>query len=64
MPYFEWAFIDPLKNIGNEFKSDVHIAHISCSILILHAQDDNVVPVELGRKVSSFLLKFWTHDIA
>lgn len=51
LPYFEWAFIDPLRDIGNEFKNDVYITHISCSIMILHAQDDNVVPVELGRKL-------------
>lgn len=25
--------------------------HISCSLLILHAEDDPVVPFQLGRKV-------------
>lgn len=27
--------------------------HISCSLLILHAEDDPVVPFQLGRKVSA-----------
>lgn len=56
LPYFDWAFIDPIKDSGNEFKSDSHIMYITCPVLILHAQDDVVVPVELGRKVSNFLL--------
>lgn len=52
LPYFDWAFIDPIRDSGNEFKSDSHMTHIACPILILHAQDDAVVPIELGRKVS------------
>lgn len=28
------------------------VKHISCSLLILHAEDDPVVPFQLGRKVS------------
>ena len=27
------------------------VKHISCSLLILHAEDDPVVPFQLGRKV-------------
>lgn len=33
------------------FKSDEHIKNIKSPILILHAEDDKVVPAELGRKV-------------
>lgn len=51
LPYFDWAFIDPIRDSGTEFKSDIHITRIPCPILILHAQDDRVVPVELGRKL-------------
>lgn len=51
LPYFDWAFIDPIRDSGNEFKSDSHITHIACPVLILHAQDDIVVPIELGRKL-------------
>ncbi|XP_045622932.1 lysophosphatidylserine lipase ABHD12 isoform X1 [Procambarus clarkii] len=51
LPYFDWAFIDPLRKIGAEFQSDKHIVHITCPIVILHAHDDNIVPIELGRKL-------------
>ncbi|KAK3893423.1 hypothetical protein Pcinc_002762 [Petrolisthes cinctipes] len=51
LPYFDWAFVQPLKSIDAEFKSDAHIPKVTCPILILHAQDDNVVPVQLGRKL-------------
>lgn len=51
LPYFDWAFIEPLREIGIEFQSDIHIIHITCAVIILHAQDDKVVPIELGRKL-------------
>ncbi|MPC51368.1 Monoacylglycerol lipase ABHD12 [Portunus trituberculatus] len=51
LPYFDWAFIDPIRDSGNEFKSDSHIMYIPCPVLILHAQDDVVVPIELGRRL-------------
>lgn len=38
------------------FDSDVHIANINCPILILHAQDDKVVPLVLGKKVNLILI--------
>ncbi|KAG0724597.1 Monoacylglycerol lipase ABHD12 [Chionoecetes opilio] len=34
LPYFDWAFIDPIRDSGNEFKSDIHVTHISCPMLI------------------------------
>lgn len=34
-----------------KFESDRHILNIDCPILILHAEDDRVVPYKLGRKV-------------
>lgn len=51
LPYFDWAFVDPLQDIGAEFQSDKHIVHITSPVIILHAQDDYVVPIELGQKL-------------
>ncbi|KAG7174463.1 Lysophosphatidylserine lipase ABHD12-like 1 [Homarus americanus] len=51
LPYFDWAFIDSVKDTGYAFESDKHIADITCPILILHAQDDYIIPIELGRKL-------------
>ncbi|XP_068238665.1 lysophosphatidylserine lipase ABHD12-like isoform X2 [Palaemon carinicauda] len=51
LPYFDWAFVDPLKDIDVQFKSDVHITRITAPIIILHAQDDRVIPFDLGKKL-------------
>lgn len=34
-----------------KFENDRHILNVDCPILILHAEDDLVVPYKLGRKV-------------
>lgn len=52
MPKFEWLFLKPLVDSGIDFRSDDHIANIEAPVLILHAEDDLVVPFALGRKVS------------
>lgn len=67
LPYFEWAFIDPLRDVGIEFQSDVHITHITCPITILHAEDDHVIPIQLARKVCKYsttsgFLKYLSHE--
>lgn len=51
MPRFEWLFLDPLAASGIDFRSDDHIVHIGAPVLILHAEDDLVVPFALGRKL-------------
>ncbi|CAI5451010.1 unnamed protein product [Caenorhabditis angaria] len=43
------VIIKPLNSVGLRMESDQRITHISCPILILHAQDDRVLPVKLGR---------------
>lgn len=52
IPGFDWFFTDPLVANNLAFSSDEHIARIDCPILILHAQDDAVVPLVLGKKVN------------
>uniref|UniRef100_A0ABI7VX19 Lysophosphatidylserine lipase ABHD12 n=1 Tax=Felis catus TaxID=9685 RepID=A0ABI7VX19_FELCA len=50
-PGFDWFFLDPITSSGIKFANDENVKHISCSLLILHAEDDPVVPFQLGRKV-------------
>lgn len=53
MPKFEWLFLQPLAASGIDFRSEEHIAHVAAPVLILHAEDDLVVPFSLGKKVRS-----------
>lgn len=51
MPYFEYFFVDPIKN-SPEFNLDSssNIGKIKpTKLLILHAQDDAILPIGLGR---------------
>nr|XP_039335749.1 lysophosphatidylserine lipase ABHD12 isoform X3 [Saimiri boliviensis boliviensis] len=50
-PGFDWFFLDPITSSGIKFANDENVKHISCPLLILHAEDDPVVPFQLGRKV-------------
>uniref|UniRef100_A0A4X1V6C1 Abhydrolase domain containing 12, lysophospholipase n=3 Tax=Sus scrofa TaxID=9823 RepID=A0A4X1V6C1_PIG len=52
-PGFDWFFLDPITSSGIQFANDENVKHISCSLLILHAEDDPVVPFQLGRKLYS-----------
>lgn len=36
---------------GLKFQSDRHLVRVKAPILILHAEDDLVIPINLGRKV-------------
>ena len=51
-PTFDWFFTDPLKWNDLSFESDRNIANINVAILILHAEDDAVIPIHLGKKVT------------
>lgn len=51
MPRFEWLFLEPLATSGIDFRSDDHIVHVQTPVLILHAEDDLVVPFALGQKL-------------
>lgn len=51
LPYFDWAFVEPLKDIDVQFQSDVHITKITAPLIILHAHDDLVIPFDLGKKL-------------
>ncbi|XP_041353376.1 lysophosphatidylserine lipase ABHD12-like [Gigantopelta aegis] len=51
LPWFSWIFIDTIKENGIFFNSDENIEHVTPPILILHAEDDAIVPLHLGKKL-------------
>uniref|UniRef100_A0A914C9Q3 Serine aminopeptidase S33 domain-containing protein n=1 Tax=Acrobeloides nanus TaxID=290746 RepID=A0A914C9Q3_9BILA len=50
-PFFDEIFVNPLMRSGLSMSSDKHIQRITCPILVLHAQDDHVIPYILGRRL-------------
>lgn len=50
-PWFDHAFVYPMKSNGFLFKSDEYILNIRQPICILHAEDDLIVPFKLGYKL-------------
>ncbi|GLV42606.1 uncharacterized protein CBL_03345 [Carabus blaptoides fortunei] len=62
MPWFKYTVVDALYNNGLRFESDVHIMHVDNPILIIHAEDDLVVPFKLGFKLYSDASKHRTKD--
>ncbi|KAA0711054.1 Monoacylglycerol lipase ABHD12 [Triplophysa tibetana] len=51
LPGFDWFFLDAISANDIRFASDENVNHISCPVLILHAEDDTVVPFHLGKKL-------------
>nr|XP_046257034.1 lysophosphatidylserine lipase ABHD12 [Scatophagus argus]XP_046257035.1 lysophosphatidylserine lipase ABHD12 [Scatophagus argus] len=51
LPGFDWFFLDAITANNIRFASDENVNHISCPVLILHAEDDGVVPFHLGKKL-------------
>ncbi|XP_076463922.1 lysophosphatidylserine lipase ABHD12-like isoform X2 [Babylonia areolata] len=56
MPYRPFPFLmrifqDALKHESVFFTSDQHLVHVTCPTLLLHAEDDRTVPIDLSRKL-------------
>ncbi|WAR19386.1 ABD12-like protein [Mya arenaria] len=51
MPWFHWLFLDTITENNIHFQSDQSIAEVSPPLLILHAEDDVIVPFHLGVKL-------------
>ncbi|XP_037554127.1 lysophosphatidylserine lipase ABHD12 [Nematolebias whitei] len=51
LPGFDWFFLDTISANSIHFASDENVNHIFCPVLILHAEDDTVVPFHLGKKL-------------
>ncbi|XP_037073128.1 lysophosphatidylserine lipase ABHD12-like [Pollicipes pollicipes] len=64
MPGFHWFFVAPLKVNGMAFESDVHIAGVTVPTLILHAEDDVIIPCRLGVQLHRSALRYQpTHQV-
>lgn len=51
LPWFQWVIIEPFYKNNLRFESDKHITKIECPIMILHAEDDGVIPISLAEKL-------------
>ncbi|XP_061645899.1 lysophosphatidylserine lipase ABHD12 isoform X7 [Phyllopteryx taeniolatus] len=51
LPGFDWFFLDTITANDIRFANDDNVNHISCPVLILHAEDDHVVPFQLGKEL-------------
>lgn len=51
LPWFHWVVVEPFYENHLRFESDKHICKIECPIMILHAEDDGVIPFFLAEKV-------------
>lgn len=50
--------IEPLKKNGFIFDTSKYILSVQIPIMILSAEDDNVVPYTFGKQVKKFVLRF------
>ncbi|KAM6130910.1 protein ABHD12B [Pterocles gutturalis] len=50
-PGFEYLILDSLAQGDMFFRSDENVKVLTCPLLILHAEDDTVLPPHLGRKL-------------
>uniref|UniRef100_A0A8C7A4X6 AB hydrolase-1 domain-containing protein n=1 Tax=Nothoprocta perdicaria TaxID=30464 RepID=A0A8C7A4X6_NOTPE len=50
-PGFEYLILDSMARGGMFFRSDENVKVLSCPLLILHAEDDAVLPPQLGRQL-------------
>uniref|UniRef100_A0A914ZPC5 Serine aminopeptidase S33 domain-containing protein n=1 Tax=Parascaris univalens TaxID=6257 RepID=A0A914ZPC5_PARUN len=51
LPCFDYILLHPFENSGLNMSSDLRITRVSCPILILHAEDDHIIPAKLGRRL-------------
>ncbi|XP_067006951.2 lysophosphatidylserine lipase ABHD12 isoform X2 [Anabrus simplex] len=51
LPWFDTCFLDPVHANNLKFESDKHLSQVASPVLILHAEDDLVVPYVLGKRL-------------
>lgn len=51
LPWFSWAFLEPLQSEQLLFETDINVHNVHIPILILHAEDDGIVPYKLGKRL-------------
>lgn len=52
LPWFNYTISQPMYDNNLRFESDKHIGEFKQPVMIIHAEDDLVVPFKLGYKVS------------
>ncbi|KOC68408.1 Monoacylglycerol lipase ABHD12, partial [Habropoda laboriosa] len=62
LPWFHWVIVEPFYNNYLRFESDKHIQKVQCPVMILHAEDDNVVPFALGEKLFEAAINYHGND--
>lgn len=48
LPWFETTILKPIYDNGFRFESDQHISEFRAPVMIMHAENDRVIPYELG----------------
>jgi len=56
LPWFDYCVLRPLQDADLSFQSDVHLSAVSTPVLILSAEDDDVVPHRLAVRLSETLV--------
>ncbi|CRK98025.1 CLUMA_CG011394, isoform A [Clunio marinus] len=51
LPWFETTILKPIYENGFRFESDQRISEFRSPVMILHAENDRVIPYELGYKL-------------
>ncbi|XP_053374040.1 lysophosphatidylserine lipase ABHD12-like [Mercenaria mercenaria] len=57
IPWFNWLFLETITHNNIHFQSDESIADVTPPLLILHAEDDFIVPYHLGQKLYEAAVK-------
>lgn len=57
IPWFNWLFLETITHNDIHFQSDQSIADVSPRLLLLHAEDDVIVPYHLGQKLYEAAVK-------
>ncbi|VDM11198.1 unnamed protein product [Wuchereria bancrofti] len=51
LPWFKNMVLESLDRSGLDMNTDYRITKVDCPILILHAEDDHIIPLQLARKL-------------
>lgn len=51
LPWFKWTIMDTFKDAGLDFNTDESMKTINEPVLILHAEDDHIIPIKCGFKL-------------
>lgn len=58
LPWFDFTIAQPMYSNCLRFESDQHISEFRQPVLMLHAEDDLVVPFRLGHMVIVYINNF------